>query len=112
MRAGTGLVTRTMVYTKHAQKDAKQLAGSGLKQKAVELLDILKANPFQNPPAYEKLAGDLTGIYSRRINVQHRLAYQVLRGDTNYCVSNNRHLFQELFVPDRAILRVNLASIR
>lgn len=66
-------------YTKQAQKDAKKLAASGLKDKAIALLDVLAINPFQNPPPYEKLVGDLTGAYSRRINIQHRLVYQVLK---------------------------------
>jgi Txe/YoeB family toxin of toxin-antitoxin system len=68
----------SLVYTKQAQKDAKKLAVSGLKKKAKELLDIIEADPFQNPPPYEKLVGDLAGAYSRRINIQHRLVYQVL----------------------------------
>ena len=67
-----------LVYTKHAQKDAQKLAASGLKVKAQELLAVLEANPFQNPPPFEKLVGDLAGAYSRRINIQHRLVYQVL----------------------------------
>lgn len=67
-----------IVYTKHAQKDAQKLAASGLKPKAFELLAVLQQNPFQNPPPYEKLVGDLAGAYSRRINIQHRLVYQVL----------------------------------
>ncbi len=67
-----------LVYTKHAQKDAQKLASAGLKEKAVALLAILQENPFQNPPAYEKLVGDLVGAYSRRINIQHRLVYAVL----------------------------------
>ncbi len=62
-----------LVYTKQAQKDAKKLATSNLKNKAEELLETLKENPFQNPPPYEKLVGDLSGAYSRRINIQHRL---------------------------------------
>ncbi|RUP30271.1 MAG: Txe/YoeB family addiction module toxin [Curvibacter sp.] len=66
-----------VVYTRHAQKDAQKLVTSGLKGKAQELLAILCENPFQNPPPYEKLMGDLTGAYSRRINIQHRLVYQV-----------------------------------
>ncbi|MDR2216069.1 MAG: Txe/YoeB family addiction module toxin [Nevskiaceae bacterium] len=66
-----------VVYAKHAQKDAKKLASVGLKNKALELLAILAAAPFQNPPPYEKLVGDLTGSYSRRINIQHRLVYEV-----------------------------------
>ena len=68
-----------LVYTKHAQKDARKLAASGLKKKAQELLTVLKGNPYQNPPPYEKLVGDLNGAYSRRINIQHRLVYQVLK---------------------------------
>jgi len=65
-------------YTKQSQKDAKKLASANLKAKAKELLNIIQENPFQNPPPYEKLVGDLTGAYSRRINIQHRLVYQVL----------------------------------
>lgn len=67
-----------LVFTRQAQKDAKKVAAAGLRSKAEELLDILRKNPFQNPPPYEKLVGDLRGAYSRRINVQHRLVYQVL----------------------------------
>ena len=67
-----------LYYTKQAQKDAKKLASSGLKNKAQELLKIIEQNPYQNPPPYEKLVGDLSGAYSRRINIQHRLVYQVL----------------------------------
>lgn len=66
-----------LVYTRQAQKDAKKLAASGLKNKAKSLLAILENNPFQNPPPYEKLVGDLAGVYSRRINIQHRIVYQV-----------------------------------
>lgn len=65
-------------FTGHAGKDAKKLASAGFKPKAQELLDMLRHNPFQNPPPYEKLVGDLSGAYSRRINIQHRLVYQVL----------------------------------
>lgn len=67
-----------VVYAKQARKDAKKLAASGLKSKAQELLDILAKDPFQKPPPFEKLVGDLAGAYSRRINIQHRLVYQVL----------------------------------
>ncbi len=67
-----------IVFTKQAQKDAKNLAAAGLKEKAQALLEILQENPFQNPPPYEKLIGDLAGAYSRRINIQHRLVYEVL----------------------------------
>lgn len=67
-----------LVYTKQAQKDARKLSSTGLKDKAKELLSVIEENPFHNPPPYEKLVGDLTGAYSRRINIQHRLVYQVL----------------------------------
>jgi toxin YoeB len=69
------LVSWRLVFTKHAQKDAQKLAASGLKAKAQELLAILQNDPFQNPPSFEKLVGDLAGAYSRRINIQHRLVY-------------------------------------
>ena len=68
-----------LVFTKQAQKDAKKIAQSGLKPQTRRLLDILREDPFQNPPPYEKLMGDLSGAYSRRINIQHRLVYEVLR---------------------------------
>jgi Txe/YoeB family toxin of toxin-antitoxin system len=74
-------VTWRLVFTKQAQKDAGKLAAAGLKTKAQSLLDILAQDPFQNPPPYEKLVGDLAGAYSRRINIQHRLVYQVLATD-------------------------------
>ena len=67
-----------LVFSKHAQKDASKLASAGLKSKAQALLQVVQNNPFENPPPYEKLVGDLTGAYSRRINIQHRLVYQVL----------------------------------
>lgn len=67
-----------LVFTKQAQKDAKKLSGSGLKSKAHELFKIIEENPYQTPPPYKKLVGDLTGAYSRRINIQHRLVYQIL----------------------------------
>ena len=76
------MVSWELVYTKQAQKDAKKIAKSGLKKKAIELLEILKSNPYQNPPPYEKLVGDLSGAYSRRINIQHRLVYQVLESES------------------------------
>lgn len=66
-----------LVFTKQAQKDAKKLAATGLKSKAEDLLKILAQNPFQTRPPYEKLVGDLSGAYSRRINIKHRLVYQV-----------------------------------
>ena len=66
-----------LVYTKQATKDAKKIAATRLKDKAQELLELIKDNPYQNPPPYEKLVGDLAGAYSRRINIQHRLVYQV-----------------------------------
>ena len=68
----------TLYYTRQAQKDARKLASSGLKTKAQQLLAILQSDPLQTPPPFEKLVGDLTGAYSRRINIQHRLVYQVL----------------------------------
>lgn len=71
-------MTWRLVYSRQAQKDARKLAAAGLKPKAKQLLDILVENPFQNPPSYEKLVGDLAGAYSRRINIKHRLVYQVL----------------------------------
>ena len=75
------MVSYTVVFTKHALKDAKKLSAAGLRPNAEKLLAILKENPFQTPPPYEKLLGDLTGFYSRRINIQHRLVYQVLVDD-------------------------------
>jgi len=70
-------VSWELLYTKQAQKDAKKLSASGLKKKAQVLLKVIKEDPYQNPPPYEKLVGDLSGAYSRRINIQHRLVYQV-----------------------------------
>ena len=67
-----------LVFTKHAQKDAKKLSSAGLRSKAEKLLNILRKNPYQTSPSFEKLTGDLTGACSRRINIQHRLVYQVL----------------------------------
>lgn len=75
------MVSWKLVYAKQALKDAKKLAVSGLKPKARELLEVLEANPFQNPPAFEKLVGDLQGSYSRRINIQHRLVYEVFENE-------------------------------
>ncbi len=72
------MVSWQLVFTKQAQKDAKKIAQSGLKPQAERLLEIIKENPFKNPPPYEKLVGDLSGAYSRRINIQHRLVYEVL----------------------------------
>ena len=67
-----------VVYTRHAQKDAKKIAKSNLKKKPIELISLFEQDPFQNPPQFEKLVGDLEGAYSRRINIQHRMVYQVL----------------------------------
>jgi len=72
-------VSWEVIYAKHVLKDAQKLSASGLKGKAQELLATIEANPFQNPPPYEKLVGDLSGAYSRRINIQHRLVYEVLQ---------------------------------
>ncbi|OOE73176.1 toxin of toxin-antitoxin system [Salinivibrio sp. ML198] len=74
-------MTWKLVYTKQAQKDAKKLAASGLKPKAQELLALIEDDPYRKPPPFEKLVGDLTGAYSRRINIQHRLVYQVLEDE-------------------------------
>ena len=73
------MVTWTLVYAKHALKDARKLSSAGLREKTQDLLDLLVNDPFQNPPAYEKLVGDLEGAYSRRINIQHRLVYEVFK---------------------------------
>lgn len=70
-----------LLFTKQAQKDAKPLFQAGLKPKAEAILDILKTDPYRNPPRFEKLIGDLSGAYSRRINIQHRLVYQVMDGE-------------------------------
>lgn len=67
-----------VVFTKQAQKDARKLSAAGLRRKVEELLALLAADPYQSPPRHEKLAGDLSGAYSRRINIQHRLVYQIL----------------------------------
>ena len=75
------MVTWALHYSKQAQKDAKKLASSGLKSKAQTLLSLLETDPFQNPPPFEKLVGDLSGAYSRRINIQRRLVYQVLEAE-------------------------------
>ena len=69
-----------LYFTKQAQKDAKKVASTNLRPHVERLLDILKSDPFQNPPPFEKLVGDLDGAYSRRINIKHRLVYQVLKG--------------------------------
>ena len=74
-------MTWKLYYTKQAQKDARKLASTGLKNKAQELLQIIEQDPYRKPPPYEKLVGDLAGAYSRRINIQHRLVYQVLEED-------------------------------
>ena len=72
-------MTWNLAYSKFALKDAKKLSAAGLKDKAQTLLNILEIDPLQNPPPYEKLVGDLKGAYSRRINIQHRLVYEILR---------------------------------
>lgn len=71
------MVSWQIVFTKHAQKDAKKLSIAGLRKKAEELLEILGDNPYQKPPPFEKLVGELSGAYSRRINIKHRLVYQI-----------------------------------
>lgn len=72
------MVNWRVVFTKQAQKDAKKISASGLKQKAATLINILRENPYQVPPPFEKLIGDLAGAYSRRINIQHRIVYQIM----------------------------------
>jgi Txe/YoeB family toxin of toxin-antitoxin system len=71
------MVKWKLVYTKQAQKDAKKLASANLKNKALQIISILEDNPYQSSPPYEKLTGDLSGTYSRRINIQHRIVYQI-----------------------------------
>jgi Txe/YoeB family toxin of toxin-antitoxin system len=78
MLGGTWLVSWRLVFTKQAQKDAKKIARAELKPQVNRLLEVLREDPFRNPPSYEKLVGDLSGAYSRRINIQHRLVYQIL----------------------------------
>ncbi len=79
MPQGFKMVRWQIVFTKQAQKDAKKIITLGLRPKVEDLLKILETNPFQKPPPYEKLVGDLKGAYSRRINIQHRLVYQISR---------------------------------
>jgi toxin YoeB len=74
------MVKWKVVFTKQALKDAKRINAAGLKQRAEKILSILEKKPLQNPPPYEKLVGDLTGAYSRRINIQHRIVYQIYEG--------------------------------
>ena len=74
-------MSRRIVFTKQAQEDARKLADAGLKRKAEVLLEIVQTNPLQSPPSFEKLVGDLAGAYSRRINIQHRLVYQILEDE-------------------------------
>ena len=78
MQQGASVVSWTLVYTPQARKDAKKLAASALRPKAEKLLDMLRKNPYQTPPRFERLCGDLEGALSRRINIRHRLVYQVL----------------------------------
>jgi len=75
------MVIYKILYSKHALKDAKKLSGAGLAEKAQKLIEILRTNPFQTPPPYEKLVGNLQGAYSRRITIQHRLVYEVRQKD-------------------------------
>ena len=75
------MVNYRLVYTKQAQKDAKKIASSGLKEKVLQLLRLIEEDPFQEYPPFEKLIGDLAGAYSRRINIQHRLVYEVLEDE-------------------------------
>lgn len=75
------MVKWKLVYTKQAQKDAKKLSSTGLKSKSIKILEILENDPLQNPPPYEKLVGDLSGAYSRRINIRHRIVYQIIEDE-------------------------------
>ena len=77
-------MTWEIVYAKQAHKDAKKLKAAGLKAKAEELIALLKVNPFQNPPPFEKLVGDLAGAYSRRINIHNRLVYEIFMKEDAY----------------------------
>jgi len=79
VQQGAGLVTWNLVYTAQARKDAKKVSAAGLRPKVEVLLEILREDPFRSPPPFEKLVGDLAGAYSRRINIQHRLVYQVIK---------------------------------
>jgi toxin YoeB len=79
MQGGTRLVSWQLAFTRQAQTDANEIAQSGLMPQVIRLLDLLRVNPFQNPPPCENLVGDLSGAYSRRINIQHRLIYQILK---------------------------------
>lgn len=75
------MVKWKLIYTRHAQRDAKRITAAGLRPRVEKLLDLLKENPLQTPPPFEKLVGDLNGAYSRRINIQHRLVYQILQSE-------------------------------
>ena len=79
----------TLVYTRRSQKDAEKIQQAGMQERVQHLLDILATNPYQNPPPYEKLVGDLDGAYSRRINIQHRLVYQILEAERTVKNSQN-----------------------
>lgn len=87
-------MTWRVVFTRQALKDARYLASSGLKDKAQALLEVVAENPFQSPPPYEKLVGDLAGAYSRRINIQHRLVYEVLQTERTVKVIRMRTHYQ------------------
>jgi toxin YoeB len=78
MQRETRMVKWKIVYTRQAQKDARKIAAAGLRPKAEKLIEVLSRNPYQTPPTFEKMLGDLSGAYSRRINIQHRLVYQIL----------------------------------
>lgn len=77
----TGLVNWRLYFSSQAQKDSKKIAAAGLRKQVEELLEMVSENPFKTPPPYEKLSGDLSGFYSRRINIQHRLVYQVFKSE-------------------------------
>ena len=97
-------MTWKLVYTKHAQKDARKLSSSGLTEKAQLLLEVLKQDPYQTPPTYEKLVGDLSGAYSRRINIQHRLVYQLFDEQKIVKMLGSVDLYCTNFVLNRSAL--------
>jgi len=90
-----------IVYTTQAQKDARKAGGSGLKKNIQKIIDILQNNPYQNPPPYEKLVGDLAGAYSRRINLQHRFVYQVYEREEKCLKLGNGQDIEKIFLGQR-----------
>lgn len=89
------VIMRIIKFTKNAEKDKKLLKGAGLEAKVKNLLNLIATNPFQNPPAYEKLVGDLQGYFSRRINLQHRLVYRVYKDNNTVVVHSMRSHYKD-----------------